>query len=296
MTVDNATPYTVRRTITDQMYVLDADGNRLARGWWGDQYGQRCTAVYLSGDEAGLPCRQPPMDGTEFPEAWMPPGELPLCEFHWRRLCDEVDGQVLAKVREHLTQHSESGRGLRRRVKPVVRARQLINIALHRAASRGEFDGDVDGVAELLAPAIAEIEREAAVQLVALRTEIEAQRRAYQERRNEWESDRRSLKQMRERAERDTVAVAATPQDGPLEEPHGYYVYYLWAHDGTLLYIGRSTNVLSRLGQHVNKHRHAIWRITALACPDEETMCRVEAQEIRQHRPPLNIVGTRGVA
>ena len=171
----------------------------------------------------------------------------------------------------------------------LLRARLLLSIALHDAAAQLKLTDEPRVVLDLLTSAIDEIEQEGR----ELRAETETLRQARDVERAQWQAERQVLTKLRDRAERDGTTVANTTQTGPLEHPFGYYVYYLWGYGDRLLYIGMSTNVLRRLGEHVaNPDRcHQIFRIITVECPDEETMRRTETAAIRQHRPEWNIAG-----
>jgi predicted GIY-YIG superfamily endonuclease len=72
-------------------------------------------------------------------------------------------------------------------------------------------------------------------------------------------------------------------------DPRGFFVYVLW-DDKRRLYIGKSTNVLQRLGQHMGKKnkRDQVERVEVIRCESERAMVTKEAQLIRKHRPPMN--------
>lgn len=166
----------------------------------------------------------------------------------------------------------------------------LLSAVLLEAASRGEV-ADPDALLAMLTPAIDDIEANAHEQLQAARDELANQRKAYDAARAEWRAERVVLAKLRERAEGDAASVTGTPQPGPLDDPHGFYIYFLRDHDDRIAYVGMSTNVLRRIGQHVERRRAAIRRITTVACPDEPTMRRMETRAIREHRPEWNIAG-----
>jgi hypothetical protein len=76
--------------------------------------------------------------------------------------------------------------------------------------------------------------------------------------------------------------------------PHGFFVYLLWGHDdGTPIYVGKSANILNRLGTHMvdPSRRHRIRAVTLIRCKDELTMDRTEDRLIRRYRPELNTAG-----
>jgi predicted GIY-YIG superfamily endonuclease len=72
-------------------------------------------------------------------------------------------------------------------------------------------------------------------------------------------------------------------------DPHGFFVYVLW-DDRRRLYVGKSTNVLQRLGQHMGKKnkRDLVTRVQFIRCKSERAMRDKETQLIRMHRPPMN--------
>jgi len=74
--------------------------------------------------------------------------------------------------------------------------------------------------------------------------------------------------------------------------PHGFYVYLLWsASDDKPLYVGLSTNVLSRLGNHMSDPAKVmrVTRVTLLKCYSAEVMQALELKLIRFYNPELNI-------
>lgn len=176
-----------------------------------------------------------------------------------------------------------------------VHAKLQVSIPLYEAAARAELpiDVDVKHLLAIMAPAFAKIEA-AAQDLIA---ETDAAKRRHKEAEAAWERERRTLEKMRVCAERDSVAtaVAAARQKGPLENPIGYYVYFLWAYGGELMYVGESRNILGRLGDHMRnpERQYAICRITTIECADEAAMHRLEGAAIREHQPPWNILGIR---
>lgn len=85
-------------------------------------------------------------------------------------------------------------------------------------------------------------------------------------------------------------AVKASLQDAI--DPSGYVVYLLWGDDlEQPLYIGRSTNVLTRLGTHLGdgSKRGAVRKVSMIRCDSERTMCKMEERMIRLYRPEWNI-------
>ena len=80
--------------------------------------------------------------------------------------------------------------------------------------------------------------------------------------------------------------------DGDGNDPSGFYVYLLWEvpHDPKPLYVGKSGNILGRLGGHLNdgaKRARVGW-VTLIRCTSEQAMARREAELIRKYRPEWN--------
>ena len=80
--------------------------------------------------------------------------------------------------------------------------------------------------------------------------------------------------------------------------PAGYYVYLLWGSrdDDVPLYVGKSANILERLGSHltdVAKHSQVGW-ITIIRLASEREMDRREGRLIRRYRPAWNRYIPRG--
>lgn len=74
----------------------------------------------------------------------------------------------------------------------------------------------------------------------------------------------------------------------------GFYVYALWGDDPTRpLYIGKSRNLLGRVGTHLSNPNRAehIRRVTVVRCSSQESMDRRELREIRTRKPTWNIAG-----
>lgn len=74
-------------------------------------------------------------------------------------------------------------------------------------------------------------------------------------------------------------------------DPTGCHVYVLWGDDDERpLYVGQSTNILSRLGSHLSdpKKRRAVRRVTVLPLAANK-MDAVEAELIALHRPVWNV-------
>jgi GIY-YIG catalytic domain len=80
--------------------------------------------------------------------------------------------------------------------------------------------------------------------------------------------------------------------DGDGVDPAGFYVYLLWGTqaDDVPMYVGRSGNILLRLGQHLGntEKRAGVGWITLIRCTSEMAMVRREAELIRKYRPAWN--------
>lgn len=108
--------------------------------------------------------------------------------------------------------------------------------------------------------------------------------------RHEWELDD---------ARRESVRgfVAAAFCDGDVFDPNGYFVYLLWGRNpDTPLYVGRSTNVFRRVGDHMGnpQRRTSIRNVQFLRCRNEDAMIRLEWTLILKFKPPWNIQGVEG--
>lgn len=170
----------------------------------------------------------------------------------------------------------------RRRNPTLLHARTTVKIAIREAAVRGEIV-DPDAADELEAAAREQVDD--------LRSRLADQQAARDAERAEWQAEKGALTRLQQRMRRDLVAVSGCPQTGPLDDPHGFYVYFLWDHLQRIVYIGRSTNVLRRLGEHIVERRLGVYRITTIQCPDAEHMERLEMPAIAEHQPEWNIVG-----
>jgi hypothetical protein len=76
-------------------------------------------------------------------------------------------------------------------------------------------------------------------------------------------------------------------------DPRGFYVYTLWRAEGDdiPLYVGSTTNLLSRLGNHLGDRskRPEVGWVTFIWCASREVMEAHEGRLIRKYRPPWNI-------
>jgi hypothetical protein len=70
----------------------------------------------------------------------------------------------------------------------------------------------------------------------------------------------------------------------------GFFVYTLHGGKGEVLYVGQSTNVLSRLGNHLGetKKRNEVHHVSLIKCDSKLTMNQLEARMIKLEQPPWN--------
>jgi hypothetical protein len=88
----------------------------------------------------------------------------------------------------------------------------------------------------------------------------------------------------------DVIAAAVDETFSPV----GYFVYLLWGDDEVRpVYIGKSTNVLARVGNHMSspRMRGLVKRIQFVRCRDQSVMDATEGWLIDRYRPQLNIGG-----
>jgi len=76
-------------------------------------------------------------------------------------------------------------------------------------------------------------------------------------------------------------------------DPHGWFVYLLQGASGAPLYVGRSANVLGRLGDHMRdpRRREQIKTVAVFRQFSQQEMEQTEAELIRLHEPPWNKAG-----
>jgi len=97
-----------------------------------------------------------------------------------------------------------------------------------------------------------------------------------------------------ERRIRNGLHVVATSVLGDGFNPHGYYVYCLWGQDEEKpLYVGQSTNILSRLGSHLGdgRKRREVRRVSLIVCKGPRHMTTTEKRLIKHYQPEWNSVG-----
>lgn len=76
----------------------------------------------------------------------------------------------------------------------------------------------------------------------------------------------------------------------------GHYVYLLHDEDDVIVYVGRSSNILKRLGDHlhVRERRELVAAASIIRCETEQEMKQLETALIFLHQPALNSRGTAG--
>lgn len=88
------------------------------------------------------------------------------------------------------------------------------------------------------------------------------------------------------------VRAELLSSDGDGIDPAGFYVYLLWAAqaDDEPVYVGKSANILARLGDHLGDagKRAGIGWVTLIRCTSEAAMVRREAELIRKYLPAWN--------
>lgn len=177
-----------------------------------------------------------------------------------------------------------------RRNPTPIEVRATLRIAIWEASGRREIT-DPEAVIAALMPVADELEAAARGHVGALLDNGADREAVHEAERAVWLAEKQALIARHTRAVSDLAAVCGPSRGGPLEDPHGFYVYFLWDHHGRIVYIGRSGNIFRRLGEHVLARRAGIYRITTVQCPDEGTMCRLEEAAIAEHQPEWNIVG-----
>lgn len=77
--------------------------------------------------------------------------------------------------------------------------------------------------------------------------------------------------------------------------PGTYHVYMLYDVDERLLYVGQSSNIINRLGQHYNHPDRGgrIARVAMIRCATRDAMRQLETHLIGELQPELNIVSKR---
>lgn len=135
-----------------------------------------------------------------------------------------------------------------------------------------------------------EVRRIAGVAIMHLRqTSAEAEKR--------WNAAEKATFAAERRIGRALAGIAGG-QLGDAFDPRGNFVYCLWGSDTDIpLYVGMSTNILARLGTHLNdaEKRRRVERVTLIRCKTDRQMRQAEVRLIGEYQPPLNVVGIRPV-
>lgn len=89
------------------------------------------------------------------------------------------------------------------------------------------------------------------------------------------------------------VAQRAVLEAGDAFDPRGWFVYSLWDEEQECIYVGMSSNVLARLGTHLQSQdrRHLVAQVRLLRCSNSAEARKVEASLIAEYQPTLNIHG-----
>jgi hypothetical protein len=70
----------------------------------------------------------------------------------------------------------------------------------------------------------------------------------------------------------------------------GFFVYLLIGHHDKPIYIGQSTNILSRLGSHMSGNKRELTsKVQIIRCRNKKSMNLTESILIKQHQPMLNV-------
>jgi hypothetical protein len=71
-----------------------------------------------------------------------------------------------------------------------------------------------------------------------------------------------------------------------LDIPEGFFVYFLWGQDGSLVYVGQTGSLLYRVAQHLQDK--VFTRITFMQYASRGQAKKAERELIRELDPPLN--------
>src|SRR4051812_23425341 len=91
-----------------------------------------------------------------------------------------------------------------------------------------------------------------------------------------------------------SVKEPLPPAEQSIDPPHGWFVYILWGESPSRpLYVGQSTNVLSRIGSHMGdaEKRRLTKRIDLIRCGSNDEMVAMEKRLILEWSPWLNVLG-----
>lgn len=179
-------------------------------------------------------------------------------------------------------------KGLR---KPYLGLRQRVRIALLQAASRGLI-GDPDGVLAAIEDEITAVEASIDRDIQTALTVSELHLNGAADR---LDAKGSAQAKAEARVDRALLCMSATALAESFD-PRGYFVYCLWgADDDRPLYVGLSTNVLARLGQHMSnrERRYGVQRVSLIKCKSHAQMESTESRLIGEYQPIWNVIGVR---
>jgi predicted GIY-YIG superfamily endonuclease len=89
------------------------------------------------------------------------------------------------------------------------------------------------------------------------------------------------------------VSVDLALTAGNRFNPWGFFVYILWSNE-TVIYVGQSTNVFSRVGSHLTSEKSSLLTgVSFIRCESEQEMLQLEWSLIRHYRPRFNLQVTK---
>lgn len=189
-----------------------------------------------------------------------------------------------------------AGRSLDAMLADLTGARLSIEAALYAASAHGKV-GDPKAILDAIdgeLSSLAEAGREVAEHVRREVARLEAERRRAAENERElWKSAEKAVRNANTRAENALAGLVVSELDKAFD-PDGCFVYCLWGRDRKVpIYVGKSTNILSRLGAHMNDSTKRIltYRITLLRCANEMQMDATERRLIARYQPELNTAG-----
>ena len=158
----------------------------------------------------------------------------------------------------------------------------LVSIACHTALGHGDVDSGVTSIEPEMTRMASEIEGK----LATADQQIADLARRLRTAENHLDRQARRLVQVQSES-----ALEAVAQTGDLEVI-GFFVYLLYER-GTVIYVGRSENILARLGTHMSSpdRRHRVDRVRLVRCASYSAMCVTEDRLIASLSPELNTIG-----
>lgn len=73
-----------------------------------------------------------------------------------------------------------------------------------------------------------------------------------------------------------------------INKPTGNIVYYLTDNNGEVLYVGKTTNIFSRIASHFYEKKFS--RVFYQECKNEQEAEKLEVEEIIKYRPKYNAI------